>query len=359
MTRSGGTVLPAPPSRDQLCGVRCTFQGLTVVTQQYGTLPLFDPAIGWFTLAADRQAAYDVKAAAGDTHINLTISGQYAEAGQAYANVVGRDYTQDIPALRALLTEAICAGVSRGVPNGFRILLALAGDGMSVNWNPQPGEYNDPAGWTYGFEWLMENFQRIWSALRGDHGEWPDLTPWILPMPGYDGVVPAWQPFTCVNEYVRHARSVAGPHAALAIELSAGYCVWSGEANDWATPDGQMFDVIVSEFPYQMGPPLAIPSSLLSGSNWAGSVTPDQRAPWDRVWQIVGRLISPYHRPSEQPTNDDPGGAAFLLSSGTPRGPYFYIAWEFDTYGWVRGCPLSQVQQHRHVLSDLGCEWVG
>lgn len=355
------SVLPAPPTRDQLCGVKCSFQGLTVVTQQFGALPWFEPALGWLALLSDRNAVYDAKAAAGDTHVNLAVSSAYNEAGQVYAAIPGRDFSQDLGDLRSLIAEAICAGVSRGVPNGFRILLAMAGDGMSVNSNPQPGEYNDPVGMTYGYQWLVANFLRIWSTLRGDSGEGPDLTPWIVPMPGYDGVVPAWQPFACVNQYVQMARSVVGPSAALAIELAAGYNSWSGEDNDWATADGKMFDVILSEFPYPMGPPSLIPPDLLDGRNWKPMppLTNEQRAPFDQVWQIAGALISPFNRPADMPENDYPGGVPYRLSGGTPRGAFYYIAFEYDTYGWVRGLPLSTVQEHRAYLSSIGCQFIG
>lgn len=345
------SVLPAPPTRDQLCGVKCQFQGLTVVTQQYGSLPWFEPALGWLDLQADREAVYDAKAAAGDTHINLALSGSYNEPNQAYERVQGRDYSSDMLSLRFLITEAICAGVARGIPNGFRILLAMAGDGMGP----------DPVGMTKGYDWLMQHFEPAWKSLRGDGTDDPDLTPWILPMPGYDGVVPGWQPWSCVNNYVRMARGVVGPTAALAIELAGGYNSWSGEANDWATADGQMFDVILSELPYQMGPPELIPANLLDGRDWKPMppLTNEQRAPWDQVWQIVGALIPNFKRPADMPHNDYPQGIPYRLAGGTPRGPFFFNAFEFDTYGWVRWCPIAQVEKHRKALYDLGCQWVG
>ncbi len=342
-------VLPRPPTRAELCGIRCQFQGLTVTTQQYGTLPWFEPALGWLALQTDRTAVYDVKAAAGDTHINLALSGSYNEIDQAYEHIPGRDYSQDLPALRALITEAITAGVARGLPSGFRILLAMAGDGMGP----------DPVGMTYGFSWLMQHFEHVWRALRGDGGEGPDLTPWIIPMPGYDGVVPGWQPWSCVNRYVQMARAVVGPHAALAIELAAGYNSWSGEANDWATPDGQCFDVILSEFPYQIGPPRPIPPDLLNANGWRSTATNEDRAPYDQVWQIIGALIPDFRRPADMPANDYPNGVPYRLGGGTPRGPYYFSAFEFDTYGWVRWCPVSQVLMHRAYLYSLGCEFVG
>ncbi len=347
----GGSALPAPPDRATLCGIKCSFQGLTVQTANHGAMPWFDPAIGWDAFQTDHDAFYDVKFAAGDSHVNLAVSSQYDEPGQAYAGIPGKDYSNDLPGLRALITQTIIAGAFRGLPHGFMVLLAMAGDGMGF----------DPAGLTYGFDWLMANFERIYASLRGDNGEGPDLTPWIIPMPGYDGVVPGWQPFTCVNDYVRMARNVVGPDRALGIELSAGYNSWSGEANDWATPDGQMFDVILSEFPYQMGPPQPIPPEYLNSEGWKPNppVGPAERQPWDGVWQIAGSLIQPFNRPSNMPANDYPNGVPFRLGSGTPRGPYFYIAWEFDTYGWVRWCPLEQVTEHRAYLRAIGCQWVG
>ncbi len=325
--------LPPIPSRDQLCHVQCSFQGLTVQTQQYGVLPLFDPVIGWFTgptAAADRAACYAAHKAVGDTHINLAVSSQYDEPGQAYAGMPGRDFTNDLDAFRALLTEAI--------HEGFYILLMMAGD----------GEEPDPVGLTKGRTWLMQNFERIVTALRGDGTPVrPDLTPYIVFCPGYDGVVPGWQPPSGVDAFVQMARGVLGPQGALAIELSAGYCVWAGnEFNNWATPAGQCVDVILSEFPCPMGPPQPCPAD------------PAQRSPWDQVWQIVGRLVRPYHRPADQPANDDPS-PPYYLGSGTPRGPYVYVAWEFDTYAWVRGCSVDTVHTHREYLKSLGCPVVG
>ena len=323
--------LPPVPSREQLCAVKCSFQGLTVQTQQYGALPLFDPVIGWFTgptAASDRAVCYAAHRAAGDTHINLAISSQYDEPGQAYSGIPGRDYTDDLDACRTLLIEAIQAG--------FYVLLMLAGD----------GEAPDPVGLTKGRTWLMQNFARIIAALRGDGSrERPDLTPYLVFCPGYDGVVPGWQPPSGVDDFALMARGVLGPSCVLAIELSAGYCVWAGdEFNNWAGAAGQCFDVILSEFPCPMGPP--------------APYNPSNTPPWDQVWQIVGRLVKPYLRPADQPAHDDPN-PPYYLGTGTPRGPYVYVAWEFDTYAWVRGCSLGQVETHRAYLRSLGCALVG
>lgn len=338
---SGSSGPVTKPTRDQICGLKNQFQGLTVQTQQYGMLPLFDPVIGWFsgsTAQADRQACYAVHRAVGDTAVNITISGQYNEAGQAYQNVAGRDYSTDLSALHALCQEII--------NNGFYVLLMMAGDGESVSDDPQSGQYNDPGGMTYGRAWLMRHFAEIHAALS-------DLSPWIVFCPGYDGVVPGWQPPSGVDAFVTMARGVIGDSGYLALELSSGYCVWAGaEANNWVTPAGQCVDLILQECPVPMGPPAPPPPDFMT-------LPANERAPWDQIWQIVGRMVQPYNRPSEQPAGDDPN-PPFLLNLGTPRGPYFYNVWEICTYSWVRNAiSLSIVNQQRAYLTGLGCEHIG
>lgn len=316
-------------------------------------MPWFPPALGWLDLLSDRESAYDDHADAGDEHVNLTLSGQYTEPGQAYEHVVGRDYAYGLPALRARILEAILAGVRRGRPHGFKVLLMMAGDGESVNTNPQPGEYNDAVGMTYGHAWLMQNFDRVWTALEGDGtATEPDLTQWIITSPGYDGVVPAWQPPSKVDDYVLMVRDRIGRYRAQAIELSAGYCVWAGdEFNNWTTPAGHAIDTILLEFPYPIcatdrtrppQPPPPVPAGDPQGL----------RRNWDQVWQIVGRLVRPYHRPPEQPAEDDPH-PPYLLGAGTPRGPYVVVLYEWDTYGTVRGLDPAVTEARRAYLRQL------
>lgn len=329
-----GLVLPPPPTRDELCGGRCSFQGLTILTRQYGKLPLFDPAIQWLDLQQDRLDAYAVKRAAGDTIVNMALSSQYASPNQAYTHIRGRDFSEDLPTMRARIVEALTLGGMRGV------WLMLAGDGEGAG----PG-YNDPNGWTYGHDWLMSNFARIYAGLA-------DLAPYIVWIPGYDGVVPAWQPWSKVNDWLMRARSIVGPVGHLGLELSAGYWVWSGETNDYLTPAGQCLDLVLYEGPYPMGPPdNPVPPNFTSQPN-------DVRAPFDQVWQISKRLLgSKYRRPPEQPADDDPGMAPDLPA--TPRGKLYANGLEFATYGWVRGLPLSTVQRQRDYLQSIGWDLVG
>jgi hypothetical protein len=82
----------------------------------------------------------------------------------------------------------------------------------------------------------------------------------------------------------------------------------------------------------------------------------------DSCWQVVARMVHPYHRPSDQPAGDDPN-PPFYLAPGTDRGRYFYVAFEPTSggvYEWCRGrCSLADVNEVRTYLRGLGCELTG
>lgn len=304
------------PTRETLCAVKHTFQGLTVPTVQYGTLRWFSPVLGWLDRPEDRQAAYAAHLAAGDTHVNLAVSSQYDEPWQQYAGIPGRDFSKDLPLLKARIEEARDAG--------FMTLLMCAGDGEGAG----PG-YNDPIGKTYGKQWLFDNFQRIWDGLG-------DVTPWVIACPGYDGVVPGWQPPHSVDPVLLEMRRVINASAGggIALELAAGYASWGDGGANWESEAGKAVDTVLSELPEPL------------------------EYNWNQVWQIVARLNRPYIRPPNQPAHDDPN-PPFYLHGGTPRGPFYYSAFEFDTYSWVRKMTLPEVEAHRAYLYALGCSLVG
>jgi hypothetical protein len=321
--------LPPPPTRDQIGGVNLTFQGLTVTLPTYGTIPWFEPAISSLS-ASDRSIVYTAKHAAGDTHLIVALSWNYAGDGGYSYPIPGTDLSGNLPAFRALVEEAI--------ENGFYVLAFLAGDGES---NPAGG-YNDPVGWTYGYTWLMQHMGAIVNALQQPM----DLTPYVIFVPGWDSVVPGWAPDASnptsgtyvypseLDNYLLLARSLVGSNGYLGVELAAGYAHWGGGAANYTSPAGQTLDVILQEFP---GPPTG-----------------------DQVWQIAGRELGPmYHRPPDQPVDDDPS-PPWYLQPGTPRGRYFPIGFEFDAYRWVRGqVTADQIQQERMYLRAVGFAWSG
>lgn len=324
----GVAPFPSAPTRDQVCALRTSLQGLTYETTQFGAIP------AWFYAglnATDRAIARAAHKAAGDTHIPISISAAYKEEGTLWPDALkeGYDFTQDLDGLRAILTEVIC--------DGLFIDLPLAGDGLGEG----PG-YNDPVGNTYGYQWLMANLPRIVAALKGD-GTVPDLTPFILFRPGWDacfygwgidGEVPDQQPDR-VRRFGELFRALL-PTGHLAIEHTPGNIPCGEGGQDYA-PGGLMrtYDTILSEF---------------------ASVHEDS------CWQVVARMVPHYHRPDDQPAGDDPN-PPWYLAPGTERGPYFYVAFEptkGGVYEWCRGwCNLTDVQAVRSYLRDLGCELTG
>lgn len=351
-------VLPPKPARGQVCAVQVSLAGLTYTTQQYGSFP------AWFygkLNASDRLGARAVHRAAGDTHITIPISEAYKEPGTLWpADLAdGYDYTQDLATFRAILTETIQAGFFIDVP--------LAGDGLGAG----PG-YNDPVGRTYGYQWLMSNLQRILSSLQGLSGEGPDLTPYIIFRPGWDAVFYGWgdPPATRLARPTRlrhmHARlrevgmtlpkpSQAEldsqqqrvkdfgvlfrqllPNGYLAIEHTPGNIPCGEGGGDYA-PGGLMrtYDTIMSEY---------------------------NTVHEDSCWQVVGRMVSPYNRPADQPAGDDPH-PPFYLAPGNERGPYYYVAFEptkGGIYEWCRGrCTVQDVTNTRTYLRELGCAYTG
>lgn len=310
---AGTSVIPQKPTRDELCAVKMSFQGLSFDTPTYGPV-LWWETIAWWPNLADRLAAYQAKRTAGDTHIILDLSGSYKEIDPDY-DQIGADYSQNLAPLVALAEEAI--------REGFLIDLRLAGDGQGAG----PG-YNDPVGMTYGHDWLMANFPRIAAAFA-------PLVDYIVFVPGYDGVFYGWEPDQVVA-FGQLFRSIF-PTGTLGIEFNTGH-IPLGEGpgyRDAYGPNGCMqdYDVIYGEFdPF----------------NYHA----------DSTWQICGRLVEHYVRPADQPDGDDPH-PPYLLRTPNVRGPWYFIAFEILTYLWVRGrISPEDITAYRTYYADMGCEHI-
>lgn len=326
--------LPPIPTRDHVCASLVNWQGLTVLGQ-----PWFDLDLPYLQTREARAAAYAEKRAPrvgaprGDTHLMLSI---------------------DMTGLACLPTRKALAREWLAEEDGVGIQLMCCGDGNEAGKeNHDPGALNWP--------WLMANFPAIYDYWkRGDDGE--DLTPYTVFVPGFDGVVPGWQPFTRVNEYVRMARDVveAGGSGYLGIELAAGYWCWSGETNDWATPDGQRFDVIIQEYPIGVSPDMGPPADWLNPDRtWKADIPDEQRNPWTQVYQMLRRMLPTYRHPSYFPIDDM--GASYQLARGTPRGPFYYMdAAEVNTWRWVKGrnISLEDINRQRQAMIDMGCQYI-
>jgi hypothetical protein len=343
----GGEATPSPvtpPSRAEILGLQGTFQGIWCDTSYNspgsrwgGRTPLFDPAIGWFASKADRRSAYAAKRDAGDQLVVLAVTGQYHEGDPAnfYEQVPGRDFfASGLNGLVDLIFEALDDGM-RGVQ------LWLGGDGLGDGVH-----YNNTGGMTYGWQWLMTNFESIYRGLE-------PVAPWIVWHAGADGTIPGWagpeNDWHRVNEWIAHARSIIGPSGYLGTYESSGMWAWSGETNDYSHDEGLLVDQVVFEFPYPMGPPTSpIPSDFCHQSD-------EVRAPFDQVWQISRRALGPrWVRPIDEPGCDD-SGTSPGIGPGT-YGPRSLRAQEFDTYGHVRNLPGPGVTDQRRAYL-LQCGW--
>jgi hypothetical protein len=215
----------------------------------------------------------------------------------------------------------------------------------------------------------MANLERILLAVKGDGTpERPDLTPYVIFRPGWDGVFYGWGDPTATKaatqglrwSHTRTAKTFIAPtqqqldeqqtrvkqlgelfrkilpNGYLAIEHTPGNIPCGEGGGDYA-PGGLMttFDTMMGEF---------------------------NTVHEDSCWQILGRMISPYHRPADQPAGDDPN-PPFYLAPGSARGPYFYVAFEptkGGVYEWCRGrCTLEQVREVDAYLRACGCTLTG
>lgn len=259
-----------------------------------------------------REAFYAAKRAFGDTHVTLSLS-----------NLLGLATFQDRPDEPGVLTL-----MREALDHGFFILLKCMGDG-----NGRPEEVNYDSG-ALGYYWVTENFQTIHDIVDA-----AGFKPYTIFSPGFDGVVPGWQPFNRVPTFAAHARRIVGD-GYLAIELSAGYWCWSGEDDDWRLPEGKHWDTILAEGPIEF-------------------------VPDDYYWQIAKRLLGPkFNRPADMPAEDDPG----MYPGGpsvhqTPRGPYAVVWFEYDTYLRVRpkldrAMSDATTAMHRAYIKALGFDYV-
>jgi hypothetical protein len=140
-------------------------------------------------------------------------------------------------------------------------------------------------------------------------------------------------------------RALVGPNGYMGLLLSAGYSHWGLGGGNFTSPAGQGLDVILNQFDAPLG------------YN-------------DRLWQIAARMLGPAYSevvarqlgkpllgPDGKPNDPNP---PWYLASGTPRGPFFAVGFEYDEYNWVRGqLTASTVAAHRKDLKSIGYAFVG
>lgn len=310
--------LPPVPSREQVCGIHVTLQGLTVDTQQMGPFPYFGGCLAWLS-PQDRQSVYRTQRAAGDTHciVVLPTGGFYYIPGSPWYNPqqfppmdwTANDTTID-PRFIALVYEVICEGF---IPMVF------------VDEVQQKSLAEIPL--------LMR------ALVDSPYG---DLTPYCLVMPGWDGVFYGWENDQVeIPRWAAIARSIA-PNCYLGLEHNPGH-IPLGEGGEDFRPGGKMegFDVVLSEY--------------------EDSDRPGQGN--DTIWQVNARLVKPYTWPADQPAGSDVNPAPFYLVD-SPRGKRYHCAFEFNTrfgaYAWVRGqVSAEDIAIHRQYMKNMGCQYTG
>lgn len=302
--------LPPVPTRNEVCSVRLTFQGLSVQTAEFGALPWFDAAL-FSLIPEDRQAVYAAKRAAGDSHAIIQYDSNagsiYDEPGQPYQQMTG-------PAFE-LYPEAFLAAIREVLVADFIPMIFMGGD---------DGER--------GYVIATAQLPGLIAVLRS--GE-RDFTHDVLISPGWDGVFYGWSPAQ-IAAFGQQFRALC-PNGHLAIEHQPGRMPVGNGPSDWARGAGIMehYDVLLSEF-----------------ANW-----PEKG---DQIWQVAARSLGPaYRRPADQPAHDDPN-PPWYLAPGTARGPYLSVAFEFAEYPWVRSrISAEDVSLGRAYFRALGYTCTG
>jgi hypothetical protein len=314
LAQAGGAApFPPPPTRTQVCSVRPYFAGLTVVTQQFGTLPWYDMALFCLAAESDRQAVYAAKRAVGATHCLMSFDPD--EGGPV--NRLGPYKDIRIPYSHMGHPDLMRRDTREVITSGFTPMVNLGCD------------HED--GVPY-FQNALDRLRALVECLKADPA---DLTQYVLVMPGWDGTFYGWTPEE-ITEFGRVFRQLL-PNGYLAIEHDPGHIPIGGGAGDWSS-SGPMstYDVLLSEYSYG-----------------------DDAPPSDGMFQVACRLLgAAWVRPPEcEPYMDHNYAVAhWYLGQGSPRGPYFAIAFEWwATFDWVQWATTADaIAQQRAYLSALG-----
>lgn len=329
--------VPDKPTRDQLACVNCALQGVTVTTQQLGTIPSWGPEVAMLTSLEDRQAVYAAHKAAGATHLTIGVTCHYQEGGVQYPNGIAADnnFLGNLPALTALVAEIVQAGLM--------VLLMHGADDQDQN----------------QFDRVANGADEIVCALA----EWQ---PWVVHCPGFDGVVPIGNEnganLQAMIQMVLAMREAVGEAGVIAFELPTGWSFWGpgpyAGAGSYTSLMGQAVDVWLQEFASPPGPPEPAPKII--GGTWDAEhndyapVWDKDATAWQQIWQIAARTVPHYTPPPDQPydvpvrvTGGPNDGQVVPVSADsrspqryacdTPRGHSYWISFEVDAYGWTHG----------------------
>ncbi len=227
---NGGNTIYLPnlsfnkPSRDRIINVKAN---LCNVNDAQG-IPIFEPFIDYL-IVNDRPRAEDwitrLKQAGG-THINLAITGDYNEnLGWAPRYPIpGMDWTNHLSDFSYILDFVLSHNL---IP-----ILKLGFDGQGY----------DSIGWTYGWQWGMDNIERIANTLSSYNES-------LLWSTGFDGCFPDWTPQQTIA-MLRKMRAVLGNNAQIDTEFAGAYCHMGNGAADWHNNQLDILDHFSLELQY-------------------------------------------------------------------------------------------------------------
>lgn len=217
------------PTREQIINVHANFCNL----RDADDIPIFECMIASLLVNGNEGKARDWFTRleqAGSTHITINLSGDYNEnlGWISRYPITGIDFTNRLSDFSSIL--------DRIEQEGFIPFIKLAFDGQSY----------DPNGLTYGWQWGMDNIDRIANGLS-KHIEL------ALFSTGYDGCYAVWSPDQLI-QMLRKMRSVLGNKACIDTETNGpgfvSYCHLGNGAADW---HNNQLD-IVDHFSLEMAP---------------------------------------------------------------------------------------------------------
>jgi hypothetical protein len=246
------------PSRERIINVMANLCNLYDADNQ----PIFEPMINALILYDESKANDWIARAkrAGSTHYNLAIACNYRNNP-----VPGMDFTQDLGTFSRIIDWIKLQGL---IP-----IIKLAFDGQNY----------DPNGLTYGWQWGMNNVERIANGLS----KHVDSCLWST---GFDGCFPNWSPDQTIK-MLRRMRDVFGTKAQLDTEFAGppggwGYIHLGNGAADWAKDKLGILDhfsLEAEEYPINTGEPAQQIATRLLGPNCLiGPQTPYYLASLDK-----------------------------------------------------------------------------
>ena len=300
-------------TKKEICNVQSNFCNLF----DSRGVPIFEIFISTLYLT-DRNRAEEwlnILRLAGSTHINLAISYDYNEnLGWAPRYPIGGlDFTKNLDIFQEIVDWV--------ASKGFIPIIKCSFDGQSF----------DPNGLTYGWQWGMDNFERIVNSLN----KYKTQALWST---GFDGCFPDWTRDQTIF-MIQRMRSIVGAEGCIDTEFGNEYIHMGEGAADWADDKLGALD----HFSVEMVPALANVNDLdING--------PQQIA--SRILPSLAKNIEPKNYYNNQPpswensylantTNKDividmyEVGAYFITRKQSTSQDQIELARKIATYGFV------------------------